>query len=532
MAATKGVHAGGGIHVFMPNTWNGYGQIPAGWSDPSPPATYKPAFGVIRFENWWRGAAGDASAQGGPTAGWPGNQFGTLRTGYTHRQPRSAYFAANIYDRDPYLGTITPSQEQAYADAQIQAAADAGITYLAFDWYPTVALQDLANYPSEQWHENLRRGWDLYQSSPNKSLVKWCWYPSTLWMRDDAHAAVRLQHMVSCIDDQYMRVHPSRPVFHWFGDAAVPASYVTILNNACKAAGHGLPYIITSNMTYASTAACGAQARSGYGPLDHAPVASGQQAWSVGAARDKAVSWVASASANSVPHLSPKKDQGPIQGAAVFCDDATTSQWITHLKDCDAWIEANRANAPHRLALIYSWNELSEWGGIVPQDDDDYHGTGYGFAIDGLRHVMGISTLTTARNWVTMVNLTAGRITAGGTAAWTWTRSGVTGAYRSQITENATGGSWIDVAISGTGCEVWGSKGPSFGIASFQVDGGAATNVDCYSASTQRRQKLFDTGAIANGAHTIRINVTGTKNASSSGFNIGIEAAVELTAPP
>ena len=114
----------------------------------------------------------------------------------------------------------------------------------------------------------------------------------------------------------------------------------------------------------------------------------------------------------------------------------------------------------------------------------------------------------------------------------TWTRSGVAGAYRSQITENATGGSWIDVAINGTQCEVYGSTGPSFGIVSFQVDGGAPTNVDCYSAGTVRRVKLFDSGALSAGAHTIRINVTGTKNASSSGFNIGIEAGAETTTPP
>lgn len=79
---------------------------------------------------------------------------------------------------------------------------------------------------------------------------------------------------------------------------------------------------------------------------------------------------------------------------------------------------------------------------------------------------------------------------------------------------------------------VYGKKGPSQGIVNVTVDGGAATPVDCYSAADAQHQLLFETAALTAASHTVVCTVTGTKNASSSGFTITIDEFRSQEAAP
>jgi len=72
---------------------------------------------------------------------------------------------------------------------------------------------------------------------------------------------------------------------------------------------------------------------------------------------------------------------------------------------------------------------------------------------------------------------------------------------------------------------VWiGKKSPDYGVAKVTVDGGLPVNVDLYSAATLWQQKLWDTGVLTSGNHTVKIEWTGVRNASGMGANINVDA--------
>ena len=56
------------------------------------------------------------------------------------------------------------------------------------------------------------------------------------------------------------------------------------------------------------------------------------------------------------------------------------------------------------------------------------------------------------------------------------------------------------------------------------VDGDAAITVDLYSAATKSQQQVWASGALEMGTHTITIARLGTKNASSKGTAINVDA--------
>jgi trimeric autotransporter adhesin len=56
------------------------------------------------------------------------------------------------------------------------------------------------------------------------------------------------------------------------------------------------------------------------------------------------------------------------------------------------------------------------------------------------------------------------------------------------------------------------------------ADGGDSKMVDLYGATTQWQQKVWDTGAVAPGTHTVKIEWTGEKAPAASGTNINVDA--------
>ena len=107
------------------------------------------------------------------------------------------------------------------------------------------------------------------------------------------------------------------------------------------------------------------------------------------------------------------------------------------------------------------------------------------------------------------------------------------GAWATLPTSLASGGSTAyansagsRVTINFTGsCLVWLAKTASaYGIAKVTVDGGTPVLVDMYTASTLYKQKVWNSGLLTDGPHTVVIEWTGTKNAKSTKTNIGIDA--------
>lgn len=99
------------------------------------------------------------------------------------------------------------------------------------------------------------------------------------------------------------------------------------------------------------------------------------------------------------------------------------------------------------------------------------------------------------------------------------TVSGGTAAESNQANATAT------LTFSGTGVTWIGYKcGCAAGIADVSVDGGAATQVDNYSATTQPQAPVFSVSNLPKGTHTLKITVTGTFDRNGSTAYVVVDA--------
>lgn len=71
--------------------------------------------------------------------------------------------------------------------------------------------------------------------------------------------------------------------------------------------------------------------------------------------------------------------------------------------------------------------------------------------------------------------------------------------------------------FTGTKIEWIGEKDRHLGIAAVSIDNGLETLVDQYSATNSKQQILFTSPVLTQGLHTIKLRVTGTKKAESTG---------------
>lgn len=108
-----------------------------------------------------------------------------------------------------------------------------------------------------------------------------------------------------------------------------------------------------------------------------------------------------------------------------------------------------------------------------------------------------------------------------------WSRGTPNDAYGGAL--RYSGGSSAKAVFAFTGREVaWVStKGSNRGKADVYVDGTKRATVDLYASSTQWRQVVFSL-ELSPGAHTLEVRPTGTKNASSSGKRVDVDAFVAV----
>jgi hypothetical protein len=112
----------------------------------------------------------------------------------------------------------------------------------------------------------------------------------------------------------------------------------------------------------------------------------------------------------------------------------------------------------------------------------------------------------------------------------TWSTFTDTGDYGStehngNITSNSA-----QLSFTGTGVQWIGAKYNSYGKANIYVDGVLKVNgIDQYSSTKQYQQVLYQITGLSSGAHTIKVEVAGTKNASSSGFYVNVDDFRVLT---
>jgi hypothetical protein len=76
---------------------------------------------------------------------------------------------------------------------------------------------------------------------------------------------------------------------------------------------------------------------------------------------------------------------------------------------------------------------------------------------------------------------------------------------------------WFQVPFSGTEVRLYGARAPWHGIAAVSIDGGPETMVDTYATGRADGVLLWNSPLLAAGAHTLKVRVTGQKNANASG---------------
>jgi hypothetical protein len=90
------------------------------------------------------------------------------------------------------------------------------------------------------------------------------------------------------------------------------------------------------------------------------------------------------------------------------------------------------------------------------------------------------------------------------------------GKYQDDDHYSSTTGSYYTYQFSGTQAKLYGAVASHHGIAGVSIDGGGETNVDFYNANRTEQQLLYTSPVLTSGTHTIKVRVTGNKNAASS----------------
>ncbi len=110
----------------------------------------------------------------------------------------------------------------------------------------------------------------------------------------------------------------------------------------------------------------------------------------------------------------------------------------------------------------------------------------------------------------------------------TWKISAAEGASGGTLAFANSAGASVTITFNGTHLALIAKKSPKYGKAKITLDGKYLGTIDLYSSQVEYRQKVWETGALAPGSHTVIIAWAGTKRAAATDTNINIDA-VDLT---
>ena len=107
------------------------------------------------------------------------------------------------------------------------------------------------------------------------------------------------------------------------------------------------------------------------------------------------------------------------------------------------------------------------------------------------------------------------------------------GAWSNITDSKRSGGSWTytnsadttaNIAFTGTRIDIISSKAPTYGKMRVTLDNQAPVLVDLYDAGYIHQKAVWSAANLTDGPHTVSIQWTGLKNASSTGTGIGLDA--------
>jgi hypothetical protein len=121
------------------------------------------------------------------------------------------------------------------------------------------------------------------------------------------------------------------------------------------------------------------------------------------------------------------------------------------------------------------------------------------------------------------------RFTYAPPGSWTAT-TGATGRYRGTGHFDPAGtGDYFVLNFSGVQATWMGAKASGQGIALVSVDGGTDQPCDTYGPGRVDQLAIFTTPVLAQGPHTVKVTISGTKNASSTGIGLQVDFALIQT---
>ena len=112
--------------------------------------------------------------------------------------------------------------------------------------------------------------------------------------------------------------------------------------------------------------------------------------------------------------------------------------------------------------------------------------------------------------------------------AGTWKTTSAAAASGGSFAFTDSAGSSVTIRFTGTHLSWIAKTSPAYGKAKVTLDGTSLGTIDLYSASTQWQQKVWGTGTLKSGSHTVTIAWTGPKRTAAKSADINIDA-VEVT---
>ncbi len=119
---------------------------------------------------------------------------------------------------------------------------------------------------------------------------------------------------------------------------------------------------------------------------------------------------------------------------------------------------------------------------------------------------------------------TVGKITYTGT----WPRVALSGAYGGYVRYASYSGKKATFSFSGRSVAWATTVGPNRGKADIYIDGTRVRTVDLYASSYGTRRIVYTRAWVATGSHTLEVRVLGTKNSSSTGTRVDVDAFATL----
>jgi hypothetical protein len=243
-----------------------------------------------------------------------------------------------------------------------------------------------------------------------------------------------------------------------------------------------------------------------YGGVWTTALASGYSGGSIRFARGSGSGYTFKFSGTGADILALK---GPTYGIANVILDGTTQTVSfyspTYKNAQPVWSKRNLAEGVHVVRV--------EWTG-----SKDASATGDNICIDAI-DVLGGLQQAPAFDIITRFQETDPMISFGGV----WSTASNNSYSGGTLKSGRGGGLGYTVQFSGTGMDLIGLKGPDYGIANVILDGTTET-VSFYAPAYQNVQKVWSKRNLSAGSHTVRVEWTGTKDPSSTGDKIDLDA--------